>query len=116
MTLIHGTRRLYKLGCRCTACRASNATYWAQWHQQRARGKPPLGSLVNAKQAGAHVRQLLCDGFTKAELARRMGLRKPYDLKLSATTQIRLRTALKVQRVWREQADPVHTRLVSRST
>jgi hypothetical protein len=73
----HGTRASYQAGCSCTPCRAGNAGYQAQYRRLSAVGTRPLRSLVKATLLRRVLRQLTIEGFTEAEIARRLGLRDP---------------------------------------
>lgn len=94
----HGTRLRYIAGCKCTPCRRANSDYERQRRAARAAGD--WNGLVPADRARTErkilavtrdmasdralvapgrtfrlIDQLLEEGFTKAELARRLGYR-----------------------------------------
>lgn len=60
---------------------------------------PSDGALIQAEHTWKQIRTLLADGFTKAELARRLGYRFP-SLQIGET-KIRARTAARVDRLFR---------------
>ena len=66
----HGTRRRYKLGCRCLPCRAANATYVAAW----ARGEHRAHARVSAAPAKRRIQQMQIEGFTLAQIAADLGV------------------------------------------
>jgi hypothetical protein len=92
----HGTRACYQAGCRRLECRVANAEYQVRYRRTWARGRPPLGSLVRASEARRRVRQLQAEHFTKADLARRLGVRR---LRLGGDV-ITLRRALGIRRLY----------------
>lgn len=97
----HGTRSRYQAGCRCTPCRAANAVYMAQLRGRKGAGLPPLGSLVSAKEAGAHVRALLVEQYRRRDILDRTGLERHILPKLNATAKCRLKTLLLLRRTYR---------------
>ncbi|HYX83239.1 MAG TPA: hypothetical protein VE714_12645 [Gemmatimonadales bacterium] len=96
----HGQRRTYQAGCRCTPCRASEATYRRTLRRQHAQGRPPLGATIRAVDAWRRIRSLKAERFTQAEIARRLGLKTPV-LQLSGDV-ITLRNHLKIRRLARQ--------------
>lgn len=99
--LLHGCRSTYQGGCRCTPCRAANAQYMATLRTRQAHGQAPLGTLVNAKEAGAHVRAILIERYSKRELLKQTGLERHTLPRLNATTRCRLKTVLRLRRAYR---------------
>jgi hypothetical protein len=95
----HGTRAMYQAGCICTPCRAAEANYRSELRRRHLEGKPILGAHVSASLAWRMIRALQVEGFTGAELARRLGLQTP-RLQLHTETITR-RNLLKVHRVYR---------------
>lgn len=74
----HGTRWMYqKRGCRCLQCRRGNASYQTNLRKAKAKGYRPLGHRTAAGRTWRRIRSLLAEQFSKAELARRLGLKKP---------------------------------------
>lgn len=104
MTGLHGSRATYQGGCRCTPCHVANAAYQATYRAQAAHGVPPLGAHISAADAHRKIARLLLERFTKAELARRLGLVTP-ALQLSPTV-ITVRNHLKVRRLFRLAMGP----------
>jgi hypothetical protein len=72
--LPHGRRSKYQAGCRCPLCGRAEAAYRAALRRQHLEGKRPLGTLVSAKQLHKHIKSLRVEGFSLAEIARRLGL------------------------------------------
>jgi hypothetical protein len=70
----HGVRARYQLGCHCLPCRLANAEYEVLYDRQVARQARRQRELVRAKQARAWLRALLAEGFTKAMIARELGV------------------------------------------
>lgn len=103
----HGTRSRYQAGCRCIPCRAANAIYVAHLRSLKAKGLPALGTLVNAKEAGAHVRAILVERYSRRQLLAQTGLERHTLPRLNATTRCRLKTVLRLRRAYRYLvADP----------
>lgn len=73
----HGRRTTYQAGCRCLQCRRGNASYQTQIRQAKAKGQRLPGMRVSASQTWRRIRLLRIEGFTLAELARRLGLHAP---------------------------------------
>lgn len=71
----HGSRGAYQDGCRCVPCRAAEARYRSKLRATHRRGLKPLGSVISAKEAQRKVKALLIERFTRAEIARRLGLK-----------------------------------------
>ena len=70
--------------------------------QQRARGRDVLGARIPATETARRLRQLLAERFTKAQLARALGLKLPVlHFHLRPGDGITLRNALKVKRLRR---------------
>lgn len=99
MTEPHGTRQTYQAGCHCCPCRAANAAYIAQLRRQHATGHTPLGAHVSGVEVRRRIQQLLIERFTRAEIARRLGLKRG-RLELH-TDRVTLRNVLKVRRLYR---------------
>lgn len=97
--MIHGTRKAYQAGCACVCCRSAEATYRANLRAQHAKGRTPLGARVSAAEAQRRIKQLLVERFTRAEIARRIGLKRP-KLRLH-TSVITVRNVLKIRRLYR---------------
>lgn len=94
----HGTRARYRKECRCCQCRAAEAAYRAALRLLRMHGKTPLGSHVSAIEAQRRIKQLLIERFTKAEIARRLGLKQG---RLKVHDRMTLRKLLKLRRLQR---------------
>lgn len=95
----HGTRRRYQQGCRCVPCKVSNNRYQSTVRTLRAKGKLPLGSRVAAARTWKLLRQMLPEFGGEAELARCLGLHRPY-LRMHPE-RVTVRTALRVLRLYR---------------
>jgi hypothetical protein len=93
--LTHGTRRMYQAGCPCLQCRRAEASYRTHLRQQRAKGQTPLGAYVLARSLWRLVKKLTAEGFTRPEIALRLGLKRP-RLELH-TTLVRQSSVVKVQ-------------------
>ena len=93
----HGTRGAYQRGCRCRPCRAAEARYRSTLRATHRKGLTPLGSLVSAKAARKKVNALLIERFTRAEIARRLGLRSA-KLRLSPDA-ITARKAIQIHKL-----------------
>lgn len=105
--LQHGQRSTYQAGCACTPCRAAEAAYRAALRRRQGRGLPPLGSLVPASDTWQRIRAFQREGLSKAALAHALGL-KSRELSLHPV-RVRLRTALKVRRLYRQMlSDSAH--------
>ena len=74
---ICGTRAQYQAGCRCAPCRRAEAAYRQRLRGQHVRGQIPLGARVPAAGLWKRVKSLQVEAFTKAEIARRLGLKRP---------------------------------------
>jgi hypothetical protein len=74
---IHGTRLCYQRGCRCRQCRQSEASYRQALRVLKAKGHRPGGALIHATLVRLCLRRLFAEGFTKAAIARRLGLKMP---------------------------------------
>lgn len=97
----HGQRSRYQQGCRCLLCRASNAVYQAQLRKRQAQGLPILGQLVSAKDAGAKVRRILVEGYTRQQISQQSRLERHTLPKLNAAHRCRLQTLLRIRRTAR---------------
>lgn len=97
----HGTRALYQRGCRCLPCRSANARYWTQWRQQRQAGIVPLGAIVSAARCHIELRALRGEYQTAAALGTALGWHRNTE-RVRQARRIRLRTALKVHRLFRQ--------------
>lgn len=95
----HGTRVSYQAGCHCLRCRTANAVYISALRQSRLKGRPPLGSLISAKDTWIRIRQLKAAHLTDRDILQRLGLRRR-ALHVHPD-RVRLRTALKVRLLWR---------------
>jgi hypothetical protein len=95
----HGTRARYQAGCRERCCRAAEAQYRAHLRTQHAKGLIPLGAKISATEAHRRIKQLLVERFSRAEIARRLGLKQP-KLRLH-TDFITVRNVLKIRRLYR---------------
>lgn len=82
------------------SCKAANATYWASWRRTKNAGKLPLGALVPASEAHQLIKVLRAEWLKRCALAQALG--RHHDLaKLTHQHMIRLRTLLKVRRLYR---------------
>jgi hypothetical protein len=98
--LPHGHRGTYqRCGCRCLLCKAAEATYRANLRRRHLTGRPILGQRVSARRTWRRLRSLQIEGFSRADIAAKLGLRCR-QLQLQ-TESITLRNALKVQRLYR---------------
>lgn len=101
----HGTRARYQRGCRCLTCRSANAAYESEYRRLKREGKQALGAKVSAVETWRLIRQLKAEDVTEADVAQRTGLAvKAGHLRLAHGRRpfITLRSALKVQLVFRE--------------
>ncbi len=73
----HGTRRRYQAGCSCLPCCSANAAYSAALRRARLTGKQPLGVKVPARSMWRLIDSLRIEGYSYAEIARRLGLPSP---------------------------------------
>ena len=96
----HGTRRQYQRHrCRCTPCRAAEATYRARLRARHAHQQPILGSHQSASSTWRMIHSLHAEGFTHGAIASLIGLR---TRKLQFDTErVTLRTVLRVHHVFR---------------
>lgn len=92
---IHGTRASYKAGCHCLQCRRGNASYQTSIRQAKARGRRLPGQHVPAGRTWRRIRLLRIEGFSLAELARRLGLQRP-QLQFD-TERVRVSTEQRVE-------------------
>lgn len=75
---VHGTRRCYSSDrCRCESCQAANTRYQASYRELKKHGKLALGAKISGKQAWRIVSHLLAERFTKARIAKELGLTAP---------------------------------------
>jgi hypothetical protein len=94
--MTHGTRASYQAtGCGCLPCRAANAAYQAQYRRFAAVGRRPLRSLVKATLLRRLLSQLTIEGYTEAQIARRLGLHDPRLTR--ETAQVTLRKVLQLR-------------------
>lgn len=93
----HGHRTTYQYGCRCTPCRAANASYEAEYRLRKARHEPILGATINASETWRQLRLLTTEYETEAALSRRLGLRSG---RLRYGQRVTVRTARRVQRLY----------------
>lgn len=96
----HGTRARYRRGCRCLPCRSANAIYQQRYRLARQHGRRPLGARISAVETWRRIRQLKAERLTQAEIARRLGLKRPL-LQLD-TDVVTLRNAIKIRRLHRQ--------------
>lgn len=61
----------YVAGCRCDACKAARSAYERSRARARGYGRPT--GFVDAEPVRAKVRQLQAQGYTYAEMERRIG-------------------------------------------
>jgi hypothetical protein len=74
--MTHGQRKTYQAhGCRCTPCRAAEATYRASIRRLHASRRPPLRSLISPVQARQIIDRLKIEHVKQAHLARALGLK-----------------------------------------
>lgn len=100
--MTHGTRSAYvKYQCRCEDCCAANTAYHQQLRRLKAYDRVPLGRLVNAKEAGQHLRHILVEHYTRHEFLQSTGLERHMLPKLTATHLIRFKTLLRIRRTAR---------------
>lgn len=101
---MHGLRRTYAAGCRCLECKVANAVYEQQRLARHRKGLPLMGAKVDAAETWKLIRRLQAERFTKAMIARALGLRGK-SLKLDAD-RVTVRNALKVRRLFRQRMGP----------
>lgn len=65
----HGTTTAYRQGCRCGECSAAKSSY------DRKDRKHLAGQFVSAIPTANRLEELESEGFTKREIARRIGIR-----------------------------------------
>lgn len=95
----HGTRARYKLHCRCTPCKAAEASYRAALRQRHAKGAQLLGRRVPASPAWKIIDHLLRENFTLGQIARLIGCKRPI-LEINRET-VEIRTLARLQRLYR---------------
>lgn len=98
---MHGQRRTYAQGCRCRPCKVSNAAYQQRLVARKRAGRPMPGAKVDAKETWKLIHRLMAERFTKAMIARALGLRGK-SLKLHPD-RVTVRNALKVRRLFRQR-------------
>lgn len=109
----HGTRARYQAGCRCTPCRAAEATYRAGLRQRHLKHLPILGATCTASEAWARIRVLKQEGFQARQVTHWKDGHWPLR-RLTPQTRIRLATLIRLRRVCQayliQDADlPTHT-------
>lgn len=67
----HGTRKAYKDGCRCDACREAQAAYFREY--RRARGAVARITKDEARYRLGEIEHLLAGGVWPPEACRRVG-------------------------------------------
>lgn len=95
----HGTRRQYQAGCRCLPCRSAEAEYRAELRLAQAKGLLTGGQRVGCGMLWRRISSLQREGYSRADIARMLGLRKPslqYDHE-----RVTVRTQVKVERLYR---------------
>lgn len=98
-SLTHGHRTTYQDGCRCVPCKAANAQYQRALYALRQQGKAPMGSFVDAGTVRKLVKGMLIEGFTFAEIARRLGVK--CERFRVCTDKVTVRKFLQVRRLYR---------------
>lgn len=97
----HGTRLQYQKGCKCTPCRAANASYWLAWYHAKQSGKPLLGSRISAARTHILMKVIRGEDMSNHRLGRDLfGGYRAYK-RIRRERSLTLRTALKVQRYYR---------------
>lgn len=96
----HGTRSRYQSGCHCVACRVAEAMYRKTLRGKHVKGLPILGAIISAVEAHRKIRQLKAERLSKAEIARRLGLKRP--ILEWHPERIRIKSALRLHRLIRE--------------
>lgn len=91
----HGRRKDYQAGCRCVRCKGANAAYQQSRRLHQAKGEIPPGAYVSGRQMWRQIDKLQAEGFQLAEIARRLGLKRPC-LELHHQT-VRQRSVLRMQ-------------------
>lgn len=94
----HGERRTYKSGCHCLPCRAAEAAYRSHLRQLQAKGTVPLHTIISAADAWRLIKAMRTEHFKDADLARSLGHQHPI---LQIHTRVRLRTFLRLKRLYR---------------
>lgn len=99
LALTHGTRTCYqRVGCPCVSCRSAEATYRSGLRRRYVEGRPILGAHVPATEARKRVRLLVGEGFSRAEIGRRIGI---HDRTLFHGPQVTVRKLLHLRRLYR---------------
>ena len=65
----HGGLWDYRKGCRCEPCRVATSAYLRKYRKRLA------GRLVPSAATTKRVQELLDEGFTRAQIARRIGIK-----------------------------------------
>lgn len=97
--MTHGTRPAYQAGCRAVCCRAAEAAYRVRLRRLHRLHRVPLGTIVSAVATWRRIRALQAERVTRAEISRRLGLRRS-GLRLHPD-RVTLKTALKLRRICR---------------
>jgi len=96
----HGTRATYQYdGCRCTACRAAEATYRQQLRATHRVGKRPLGTVLSPLEARRRIDALKREHVTAHQVAQALGL--VHHAPRLHPDGITLRKLLKIRRLHR---------------
>jgi hypothetical protein len=97
----HGTRASYRSGCRCTPCRAAEASYQRTLRREKARGQVHEGALVPAARTLREVRHLISEALTKASIAKALGLKRPrLELHTGRGAKVTVRTARRIHALY----------------
>ena len=99
--MLHGSRCCYRHGCRCLRCRSAEAGYRSRLRKGKAKGLPLAGKLVKAGATWRRVKQLATEGFTHAEIAKRLGL-KTARLRWHHE-RVRVSTAARIEALYRRE-------------
>jgi hypothetical protein len=102
MAEAHGTYRSYiKDGCRCDACTEANRVYIRRYRTAYRQQRPPLGARVSAAQAWRIIRRFQQEQYTKAQIARLLGLQHRQGRLKLRTERVTLRTYLRLKLIAR---------------
>lgn len=66
-------------------------------------GRPILGTTQNGHETAIRLRYLIGEGYSPGMLIALIGLSRRSYFRHTRSSRVTLRTALKVQRVWRQQ-------------